>query len=295
MIQRIMIPTDGSPESEQAVPIAEHIAAAQGAEALFVQVLEYPVLIGGYAGITADIYQQYLNAVAEEANTNLSRLSGQFADRGIRASTMRLRGNPAACLLDTEREQNVDLVVMSTRGRSGLARFALGSVAERLVREGTKPVLIARATSLEPSLATVLLMLDGSGVAEEAVPIIEALAGRPIEKVKLFRAVGDPDDRGAAATYLQGVSLRLSASGLETEIAADVGDATMLVRRAAQGVGLVVLCTHGLGGFDRFRHGSVADRVVREVEQPVLLVRAGMPATADNNVRTGSAAAAPQA
>lgn len=295
MIKRIMVPTDGSPDSEQAVQIAEQIARAQGAEVVLVQIVPYPFVFDQYSSISADVYQEILDAAEDEVQANLGRVKAQLEDHGVRATTMQLHGNAAACLLDSEREQNVDLVVMATHGRSGFTRFALGSVADRLVREGTKPVLIARAMSLEPSLATALLMLDGSGVAEEAVAMIEALAGRPIKKVKLFRAVDDPVDRRAAATYLEGVSLRLAASGLETGIAVEVGDPTMLVRRAAQGMDLVVLCTHGRSGFDRFRHGSVADRVVRETEKPVLLIRAGTPAAADTGMRTGSAAATTRA
>lgn len=287
-----MVPTDGSPESEQAVPIAEQIARAQGAEVLLVQIVPYPFVLDQYSTISADVYQEILDAAEDEAKANLGRVKAQLEDHGVHATSIHLHGSAAACLLDTEREQKVDLVVMATHGRSGLARFALGSVADRMVREGTKPVLVVRATSLEPSLATALLMLDGSGVAEEAVTIIEMLAGRPIKKLKLFRAVDDPADRSAAATYLNGVSSRLAGAGLETETVVDVGDPTMLVRRAAQGVDLVVLCTHGRSGFDRFRHGSVADRVVREAETPVLLVRAGIPAAAVNNTSARSTAGA---
>lgn len=277
MIQRIMVPTDGSSESEQAMPIAERVALAQRAEVLLVQVVPYPIVFDHYSSINPDVYQEILEAAEDDAEANLGRLKARFEDHGVRATPMHLHGSPAACLLDTEREQRADLVVMGTHGRTGLARFALGSVVDRMVREGTKPVLIARSTSLEPSLRSALLMLDGSGVAEEAVPMVEMLAGRPIEKVKLFRAVDDPADRGAAATYLDGVSARLTAAGLETEVLVELGDPTMLARRVAQDMDLVVLCTHGRGGFDRFRHGSVADRVVRVVEKPVLLVRAGTP------------------
>ena len=202
-----------------------------------------------------------------------------------------MQGSPAAVLLDVEREQNIDLVVMGTNGRSGLARFALGSVADRMVREGTRPVLLARTPELEPALKTALLMLDGSGVAEEAVPMVKTLAGRPIEIVKLFRAVDDVVDRGAAHTYLEGVSRHLAAEGVKTEITVDVGDPTILVRQAAQDTDLVVLSTHGRGGFDRFRHGSVADRVVRETEQPVPLIRVGMAPSLDHQKGPASSAA----
>jgi nucleotide-binding universal stress UspA family protein len=293
MLERIMVPTDGSTESEQALTIARQVAAAQGAEVLLVQIVPYPLLLDNYSIVSADVYQQVLDATAEEARVNLGRLKADFEEQGVRATAMFLRGSVAACLLDAEQEHKVDLVVMATHGRSGLARFALGSVADRMVREGTSPVLIARNADGEASLKTALLMLDGSGVAEEAVTMVEVLARRPLERVKLFRAVDDPDDRNAAATYLQAVSARLAAAGLETEVTVDLGDPISLVRRAAQGTDLVVLCTHGRGGVDRFRHGSVADRVVREAEKPVLLVRAGMPSLSPAGGRASAAVGAP--
>jgi nucleotide-binding universal stress UspA family protein len=289
VIERIMVPTDGSPESAEAVPIAMQIARAQGAEVLLLQIVPYLLLMDHYTTMSPDIYQQLLDAAEEEAKENLRRLEAQLTDHGVRVKTNYLHGSPPAVLLDAERQQCIDLVIMGTHGRTGLVRFALGSVADRLVREGTRPVLLARATELEPPLKTALLMLDGSGVAEEAVPMVKTLAGRPIEIVKLYRAVDDPSDRAAASTYLEGVSAHLGAEGLKIEIAVEVGDPTALARQAAQGADLVVLCTHGRGGFDRFRHGSVADRVVRETAKPVLLVRAGMPATPEQNAPVASA------
>jgi nucleotide-binding universal stress UspA family protein len=271
-----MVPTDGSQESEQAVPIAEQIARSQGAEALLVQVVEVPpARIGAYSGATAQIYQRYLAVLEEEAGANLNRLRAQFEERGIRVRTVLRRGVPADVLLDLEREQQVDLVVMATHGRSGLARFALGSIADRLVREGTEPVLVARDVQQAQSLATALLMLDGSELAEGAVPLVEALSGRPLKKVRLFSAVEGLVYQDAATSYLNKMSERLLAAGLQTEVVVEVGDPVELARRAALTVDLIVLCTHGRGGIDRFRHGSVADRVVREAGRPVLLVRAG--------------------
>src|SRR5207248_2068986 len=105
---------------------------------------------------------------------------------------------------------------------------------------------------------------DGSGVAEEALPIVKELAGHPLSVVKLFRVVQDPGDRNAAAHYLEAVQADLSREGFKTEIAVETGDPALLVRRAAEDADLIVLSTHGRGGFDRLRHGSVAERIVRE-------------------------------
>lgn len=284
MIERIMLPTDGSPESDLATPIALQLAKAQNAEVLLVQVAKFPTpFVDGYgseAYVSADLYDQVLQRVREDADSNLKLLQSEFEAAGIRASATRIDAVSAAfSLLAFESEHIPDLVVMASHGRTGLARFALGSIADRMVRIGTAPVLVVRASIDHELINSALVMLDGSGVAEEVLPMVESLALRPINRIKLFRAVADPDDRTAALTYLDGVRSRLRSSGLTIESQVDLGDAATLIERAAHDVDLVILCTHGRGGLNRFRHGSVAERVMHEAQKPVLMVRAGTPVT----------------
>ena len=292
MIERILVPTDGSPESDRAIPIAEEIAKANGALVLLVQVTQYPVLLDGADGFASpDAYEALLDAVRSSTRSNLERLSDQLLAAGVRVAPFQIEGSSAAgSLLDFETKQLPELVVMSSHGRTGLARFALGSVADRIVREGTVPVLVVQAPTERSRFASALIMLDGSGVAEQALPIVEALAGRPLQDVTLFRAVADPDDRTAAATYLRGVMTRLVLTGMSINTQVDLGDPTVLIERAAHHVDFIILCTHGRGGINRFRHGSVAERVVREATKPVLLVRAGMPVARGPTVHTAAAA-----
>jgi len=291
MIKRILAPTDGSPESDRALPVIENLAAAQDAEVLLVQVVDFPTLVDNDDLVWGDAYQQLLDATSQAARENLARLAAHFDAKSIRASATLLRGTASISLLNFEKEHQVDLVVIATHGRSGVTRFALGSVADRLVREGSAPVIVVRGVPADRRLAKALLMLDGSGVAEEALPIVKELAGRPLRVVKLFRVVQDPGDRSAAAHYLETIEADLMREGFKTEIAVDTGDPALLVRRAAEDTDLVVLCTHGRGGFDRIRHGSVAERVVREAEKPVLLARAGVHRPSERRERIGATTA----
>lgn len=278
MLRTILVPTDGSPESAWAIPIAEKLAEANGARVLLVQVVQYPALANEHDDYDGEQWQQMVDLSTDLARSNLDALMVRFYASGVEVESALSYGSPAGGLLDVEGEQHPDLVVMSTHGRTGLARFALGSVADRLVREGSAPVLLVRGPVPEPTLTRALVMLDGSGVAEAVLPSIEGLAGHPVTSVKLFRAVADPIDRTAAATYLAGVTERLTGFGLKIEVSVDLGDPTLLIRRAAEGVDVIALSTHGRGGLNRFRHGSVAERIVREAAKPVLLIHAGVPA-----------------
>ena len=274
---RIMVPTDGSDLSAQAFPLATELAQAQGAEVLLVQVVPLPVLpmYTGMSPGSGAVYQQVLDDARSLAESQLEDHAAQLRTKGLTVRTLLGEGIPAAVLLDVEQAEKPDLVVMGTHGRGGLSRFALGSVAERVVRDGACPTLVVRAPAgTGPSaLTTALVLLDGSGLAEQVLPQVQVLAGRPIQAVKLFRVVSDPDDRVAARTYLEGVAARLGSVGLRCELQVDVGDPRLVIQKATNDVDLVMLSTHGRSGFDRWRHGSVAEFVVRQIDRPVLLVR----------------------
>ena len=232
MLKKILVPTDGSPESAWAIPVAEKLAVDHGARALLVQVLQYP---DPGKRLRSAQREQMLELSTELARSNLDALAARFRSSGIEVESSLLFGSPAGGLLDVEVEQHPDL---------------------------------------DLTLSRALVMLDGSGVAEAALPMIEELTAHPITSVVLFRAITDSEDRVAATTYFLGVKERLTGSGLQIELSVEVGDPTELIRHASEGVDVIVLATHGRGGFNRFRHGSVAERIVREADKPVLLVRA---------------------
>ena len=273
MLKQIMVPTDGSLESERAVPFAEKLAKANDAEVLLVQSVDLPLLLSEeYEGGTD--WTQTLDLFTATAQANLDTLTSRLESDGVKTTAIRLVGSPAGALLDFEKEHQPDVVVMATHGRRGFARFALGSVADRMVRHGVAPVLLIRDAIPGAKLDSALVMLDGSGLAEEGLKAVKRLAGHPLQKVKLFRAVADPTDRRAAMSYLVGVDARLAKHDLNVDTLVDIGDPTVLVNRAGEDTDFVILTTHGRGGLDRFRHGSVAERIVRQSKKPVLLMRA---------------------
>jgi len=266
MFQRILAPSDGSPESEKALPIATQIARAHEAELVLLCVIDHP----GFTVRPASSDE----VVEQEAADHMTEVEARLRSEGIRVRLSMERGPTAATLLDREKAEAPDLVVIASHGRTGLARFALGSTADRLVREGTAPVLVVHR-SKEPAreLVNGFIMLDGSGLGEGALAVAEQLVGRPLQSLTLFRTVADPEDRSAAQTYLDGAAARVATSGVKVNTAIDIGDPRVVAERAAKGYDVVILATHGRGGFDRWRHGSIADYVVRYLEQPVLLVR----------------------
>src|SRR5581483_8786739 len=270
MIRKLLVPTDASPLSERAVPIAIEIAATHHAEIELVQVVQYlswldmGVGVEGYVDPT--IYQEVMDALDEGARRNLQTLAARARGRGVPAEENLLHGSPGAALLEFEAESRPDLVVMATLGRTGLARFARGSVADLLVRQGTAPVLLVPSFGPQPTtLKRAVVPLDGSALAEEAVPMVEALALKPLTHAHLCQAVDSDEERHDAVEYLARMAGRLRLSGLDVTIGTAVGPAHEVIAMIADGTDVVIMATHGRGGYDRFRHGSVAERLLREV------------------------------
>lgn len=275
-IERIMLPTDGSPLSERAIFLAERVAHAHDASVVAVRVVESLGWIGEDVSeyLTQDRYDALLSLLEQEAGRELSYVTRYLRAQGLRATSALLSGHPAHVLLDYIAENQPDLIVMSSHGRSGLLRFAFGSIADRLVRDSTIPLLSVRAqgTALSP-LERALVPLDGSALSEAALPMVETLATRPIQAVRLLRVVDDRAQVAEAERYLDTVATRLDRLGIKIETSVEYGDARDQVLVAARDVDLLIMSTHGRTGLDYLRNGSVAEHISTRAQAPCLLVR----------------------
>jgi nucleotide-binding universal stress UspA family protein len=251
-----------------------------------------------YARLDEEVRAQrltYLRSLAQ-------RLRDDF---GLGISTAMLDGPVADTLATHAVDSGADLVVMTTHGRGGLSRLWLGSVAEGVVREATVPVLVVRpaeaagesaAGAVTPQpLRRVLVPLDGSALAESilgpAVDVVGeqgecALVGvvEPITAIpapNLAAAVPPPPDDSESRAllvgdYLESAAASLRARGLTVSTHAIIHpqvSRAILERAREFGPDLIAMATHGRAGLRRFFLGSVADKVLRGAEIPVLLYR----------------------
>jgi nucleotide-binding universal stress UspA family protein len=282
---RILVPLDGSELAERALPAAERVAVATRSTLLLVRII--PLTTWAFAApdnlVPGAPYQELIEAEEREAYTYLQHVAEHRRDKNLRMELEVQRGDAAATLIDIEQRFQVGLVVMTTHGRTGMARFALGSVADRLVRGGSAPVLLVRPFVEESRcqhLERAIVPLDGSPLAELSLGLVRQLAGRLIHHVTLLRAVsrrGERDEVSAARRYLEEVRLRLErqlvAEPCTLSIAVVQGEpAEQIIRQVATGCDLVVMTTHGETGTRRWAMGSVADRVLHDADAPLLLV-----------------------
>ncbi len=285
-IKKILLPLDGSAFAERATPVAQQLAVALHADLLIVRII--PTLIWAYAAAggptSADVYERILREEETAVEQYLSRMVASGEALGIKTFTIAARGEVASALLDIIKDEQVDLVVMSTHGRTGAERFALGSVADRVLRGGSAPTLLLRsfhdgAAQLPERLSRAVVTVDGSNLAESAFGIIEALAGSVITSVTLLRVL--PLEAGAGQTqdarnYLydaaQRLRERLGATGVEVNTSLEYGPvAERILEDGEQRRDLIVMATHGETGARRWAYGSVTDRVLHGAQMPLLV------------------------
>jgi nucleotide-binding universal stress UspA family protein len=142
MFKRILVPLDGSPLAEAVLPPVQELAKALGAEVFLVRAATTPVVS------MVDPVKEEVDAV-QKAEAYVAEVAGRLRTGGIAVHTAVRCGDATDEILGHIGDNAVDLVAMSTHGRSGLSRVVLGSVAEHVVRHATVPVLLLRAQSGE--------------------------------------------------------------------------------------------------------------------------------------------------
>jgi nucleotide-binding universal stress UspA family protein len=142
--RRILVPLDGSPVAEQILPSVVSVAQAMSGELILFQV---PIAhVSGW--MTGEWYlpiQGVLETAEADAEAYLSTTAGRLEGQGVEVTTATEIGSVASCIVEYAAVNHIDLIAMCTHGRTGLARWALGSVADRVLRAGGKPILLVRA------------------------------------------------------------------------------------------------------------------------------------------------------
>jgi nucleotide-binding universal stress UspA family protein len=275
-LSRILVPLDGSTLAEAVLPVVERLARDHEAEVVLVEVL------GGHPTRHAEF----------EAERQAAAYLEQTADRLRHHGLARIRtrvwyGDADQAIANAVTRDHVDLVAMSTHGRSGLDRLRFGSVAEGVVRRAPVPVLLVRGVMAwdRSTINRILVPLDRSEASEAVLPIVSCLAGPFDLGVQLLHVVEptlpltgrEVGEKGVheteAEAYLAKVAARLEARGLRVGSTIRTGFPAEVIPTvtAETKSGLVAMSTHGRSGLGRLFLGSVAERVLRSVSVPVIL------------------------
>lgn len=141
-IRRILHASDFSPASRPALKLARELARAFKAELLLFHAVDITVPMGtGEGYVPAKVLEDMWAGTREKAEHDMTRLAQRARTAGVRVATVIGEGPAAAAIVETARRRRAGLIVIGTHGRTGVKRFLLGSVAERVVRTSAQPVL----------------------------------------------------------------------------------------------------------------------------------------------------------
>jgi nucleotide-binding universal stress UspA family protein len=300
LYQRILVPLDGSPQAEHALPWAAAIAARSGAT-LHLALVHEPDAYTEYGAASFEDFDQenkvhetaYLNSICQRLTVN----------SGITAEVHHLEGVIEKTLAAEVVARKIDLVVMNVHGWGYTSRALLGSVSDYLVRNLEVPLLLMHAQAQvrggdwgRPlAIRRVLVPLDGSELAASILAPAQALGDLWNAEYRLVRVVvapsavfewlgNDPNTeqemldqaRVKAERYLEATAhlLREQNRPVSTQVLAHRKVAAAIVQESATSeCDLIALSTSGRGGLPRLLVGSVADKVVRHADTPVLVYR----------------------
>lgn len=305
-MKTLLVPLDGSALAERILPHVRLVAALLAARVHFLHVIvddeRMAMLASDYAVVSDLAGPQAAERVREQRLVSLRQQHAQrylgaqvelFHDAGLMVDVDIQIGVPADCIVAMAQEYQVDLIAMATHGYGGLRRWAVGSVTDQVVRTTTVPVLVVRdaehTAALRPQLRRLLVPLDGSALAEQALPVATGLAAQAGAEVVLLRAISpiveaySPLSAGMQLLVRDQAQqeLAIQAGALQpapcaTEVVVMTGAAAEAIVEGAllSKADLIVMATHGYGGLRRLALGSVADTVLRTTTTPLLLVRA---------------------
>jgi nucleotide-binding universal stress UspA family protein len=302
MYKRILVPLDGSKLAEAVLPYVREVAGAIRSDVELLRVFNpAPVELADPA------LGRYLDQIEagyrEESLDYLNSVRPSMAALSTRVSCEAILGHAPSCIVAEADKETGTLIAMSTHGRSGVNRWLLGSVTDKVLHATASPMLVVRSHvgengSAEAHLKTVIVPLDGSSMAEQVLPYLTPLAKALGLKVTLVRVIPpeglhfgfrdypvghyrnidiEEETPKRAADYLHRVSDKLRADGhgsvQECVLQGNPAEAIVDLAQQATLDNLVAMTTHGRSGVGRWVLGSVTDRVVRHSGNPVLIVR----------------------
>jgi nucleotide-binding universal stress UspA family protein len=296
---RILLATDGTTSSEQAWALVARVDWPAGTAIRIVHVIDSG--IGAYlalsgAPVSTETYEELAGSDDEYYGTALRAMVDRLARPGLIVDSAVVHGRPASQILGAAEAFKADLVVVGSHGRGSIGSFLLGSVAAEVVEYGTRPVLIARESTIE----RLLLADDGSSaaaIARSLVGHMPGFKGKAVRVISVARrrlgwvtwlgteAAGevqaiveaDEAERHGHLAVADGAAAELRAAGLAADSASPTGDPGTEIVRAAQDMNadLIVMGTRGQTGLERLLLGSVARKVLQHARTSVLVVPAG--------------------
>lgn len=278
MFEQIVVPLDCSKLAEVALPYAEELGAKMGSDIVLLTVIE--------SEDTKELenYYWYIKKIEEATKGYAQKYLEDATGREIKVTTATRSGNPAEGIMEYTLKSSYPLIVMASHGRSGMSRWAVGSVADKVVRaSNSQPVMLIRCNDSHSDirekrlLKKALVPLDGSFESEAVIPYISNIAFKLEMELTLLRVVPETDHAdNEAEAYLQSTCRRIEdiinipvtykvGAGSAAENIIDLADELTF--------DLVAMSTRGMNRKNPLSMGSVAQKVFLGGNTPLLLIK----------------------
>jgi nucleotide-binding universal stress UspA family protein len=302
MYTRMLIPLDSSKTAENVLPYGRILARTFQIPVELMEVLDIAA-----SHVAAEKARHPDTVVTEGERSSeqyLKKIASSFSDVNVKCTVE--RGRPEDVIIEKAAVDKTTLIAMATHGRSGMSRWLLGSIAEKVLRATTNPLLLVRANEEAPTegeavLRSIIVPLDGSELAESVLPTAVKFARFFNVGMVLFRAYELPASayygkenylpnyeelknrvKEQAQDYLDKRIEAIKAEGVQTASSVLIegsGPNEIIDYARKSPNALITMCTHGRSGMKRWVLGSVTEKVVRHSGDPVLVMRGGAPAS----------------
>lgn len=298
MFTKLLIPLDGSKTAETVLPYAHFLAANLKTPIELLSAVDVAEIA---SHIPAD-RARHLNTLVDEGMRHSQAYLKSVADMfpGVSIKCTVENGRAEDVIVERAAVDKNTLITMATHGRSGLNRWLLGSIAEKVLRGAGNPLLLIRAREEAPirdqaRINSVAVPLDGSELAESVLPTVIELAKRLNLEIVLFRAYNIPyysysgadayainldellaEAKQEVSEYLDKKATEIKKAGIEkvSYVVREGFTADEIISfTKTTPATLIAMCTHGRSGVKRWVLGSITETVARHSDDPVLVVR----------------------
>jgi nucleotide-binding universal stress UspA family protein len=284
MYEKIIVPLDGSENSEKVLPYIEELAKRTHCELIFL-------------GVCSEHERSFEYLFKK----HIQDLAVQFNNKGLKSRSVFLYGSPSEEIIKYADDNDASLIAMATHGRSGFKEWVLGGVSEKILVHSSKPILFispkgegdkaAKGTSLQK----ILVPLDGSELGAVTLPWAKELCKSTNGKLFLLHIIVSPSKtvgmmyyaagfekqlaetlREQSQEYIGGIVAELEKETLDSkfDLIEGVPSEEILNYARKNSIELIAMSTHGMTGFSRVVLGSVVHQVIHKSDIPVLVVPA---------------------
>jgi nucleotide-binding universal stress UspA family protein len=275
---KILVCTDGSPDSEGAITAALNLAKTTGSTLYLLEVLFY---LAGYELQAPDtlappmVNLELMQAQETAAKERLEAWKAEAAGEGV-LLTPRVRSGASAYegILEEAGELRPDLIIMGRHGYTGLTRLLMGSVTARVIGHSPCNVLVV-PREVPLSFKRLLVASDGSPFSEAAWTEALSLAKTMGSELLGVSVAASDRDIPAATQVVRGLEESASQQGIALDTMIPLGRPEEGIVKAAdfKAASLIIVGSHGRTGLKRLLMGSVAERVIGDAKCPVLVVK----------------------